>query len=769
MSASWISDDQQLMLALLRATTHAEAVVVATAATDDLMSRPLIKPWAAQDFAGAAEGLERHNHPVAAWAFRMLAVQVGDRGELVRLGIEAIQFSRGWTKMVADEIARRIRIWNDIADGKRASYGVDLFAEVNRMLVADIARKMDREEEEIRSKPPADIWIADFVCAWSTRAATEVLVGVTRHVDKELVESFPIDDRSPGTLVFAGEISRQLHERDHRLSWAWQMLAAAKDAEILRAVRRGDEIVCGSELPFAPKAECIARLEVMKKLAEAKPEIDDAYAVELFALANMNWREQLPNVEGGIPRRTTEALLTLLNNRWTIAVRDMARATRQHLHPDLWSLISPDIYDLRPKTSRKRINAIVDLLIEDGTFAGGELAIGWLMVLADVKKPSSFYTFLPQLQRLMDTTPFEDGLRRMYQDRLNVWWRAAAAEFVAAGSTIFEIVEAEVKSPGSTAKAGFNAARKAAMQEFSELDVVIDTDPVLPHGPSLVVMPKDKSTKLDGGHSVHGTFKTLVDERLPLVVARDVAAVRRQLHLEYPHATLAVDLVLRDLRQDKPVTLKPLLLVGGPGAGKSRLVRRLGELLSLYVFRYDGAAALDNMFGGVSKSWNSTQPSAPARAVEQARHANPIVMIDELEKASSSSHNGNLWNAMMPFLEPETAKRFRDPSLDAELDLSRVTFCATANDDKPLPSPLKDRFRIIRVPEPTLAHLPALAANVMRDIAAADEVRRGDEPLADDELEVIGRAWRRSGMSMRKLQKIVGATLDARDQFSMRH
>jgi hypothetical protein len=76
---------------------------------------------------------------------------------------------------------------------------------------------------------------------------------------------------------------------------------------------------------------------------------------------------------------------------------------------------------------------------------------------------------------------------------------------------------------------------------------------------------------------------------------------------------------------------------------------------------------------------------------------------------------------------------------------------------------------MIRVPAPTLAHLPALAASVMRDLVAQDEARSGDAPMADDELAVIGKPWVRDGCSMRGLKKMVSATLEARDQCSMRH
>jgi len=144
-------------------------------------------------------------------------------------------------------------------------------------------------------------------------------------------------------------------------------------------------------------------------------------------------------------------------------------------------------------------------------------------------------------------------------------------------------------------------------------------------------------------------------------------------------------------------------------------------------------------------------------------------MVDEIDKAAERNWNGRLWDAILPFCDPETASRYRDQSLDAELDLSRCSIIATANDASKLPSPLRDRFRIIKVQTPSLQNLSPLAAQVMRDIATEDEARSCDEPLAADELAVIGKAWWKSGFSIRKLQKIVLATLEARDSHAPRH
>jgi ATP-dependent Lon protease len=194
---------------------------------------------------------------------------------------------------------------------------------------------------------------------------------------------------------------------------------------------------------------------------------------------------------------------------------------------------------------------------------------------------------------------------------------------------------------------------------------------------------------------------------------------------------------------------------------------QLGELIGVGVYRYDGASAADSQFGGSPKGWSNTHPSAPVRAVNQTRTANPIVFVDEIDKTATSSHTGRLVFSIMPFLEPETSSRYRDVSLDAECALSWVNYIATANETLNLPAPLLYRFRIVRVPLPRLADLPVLAANVANKIAAEN----GDfgRPLAADELDVVGRAWQRAGFSIRKLQKIVAATLEARNAAAVRH
>jgi ATP-dependent Lon protease len=400
--------------------------------------------------------------------------------------------------------------------------------------------------------------------------------------------------------------------------------------------------------------------------------------------------------------------------------------------------------------------AFADLLFAAGH---GAEALAALMLAVDLTNPESFEIVAPPvayaIEHLWDW-PTAATTRADTLGRLMVWWRAARGDFANDDRSIFLITHIEMLAQNAPSE-GLPALASGHNSRDENEGL---------QAPGLVVMAKNKATKLNNFHT---EFMDLVDARLPLVVARNVAAVRATLLAEYPHATTPVDLVLRPVRESEPVRLAPLLLVGPAGNGKSRLVRRTAELLGLPVYRYEGSSASDNMFGGSPKAWGNTVPSAPARAINQTRIANPVVMVDELEKAGTSSRNGRLWDALLPFLERETARRYRDVSLDCELDLSWISHIATANNVEELPAPLKDRYRIVKVPAPELRHLAQLAAGVLREIAIETGETGFISPLASDELAVIARAWERSGLSMRKLQKIIAATLEARNTTAVRH
>ena len=78
-----------------------------------------------------------------------------------------------------------------------------------------------------------------------------------------------------------------------------------------------------------------------------------------------------------------------------------------------------------------------------------------------------------------------------------------------------------------------------------------------------------------------GPLKEVINVALPLVATPALHHVRNALMFEFPYAIDVIDFALADLVGRTTVHLRPLLIVGEPGGGKSRFARRLGELLGL--------------------------------------------------------------------------------------------------------------------------------------------------------------------------------------------
>ncbi|WFU45735.1 AAA family ATPase (plasmid) [Bradyrhizobium sp. CB82] len=259
-----------------------------------------------------------------------------------------------------------------------------------------------------------------------------------------------------------------------------------------------------------------------------------------------------------------------------------------------------------------------------------------------------------------------------------------------------------------------------------------------------------------------GPLKSVINAPLPLVEVPPLQEARNALLFEFPYAIDVIDFALADLVGRTTIRLRPLLIVGEPGGGKSRFARRIGEVLGLHVWRTDASRSDGAVFGGTDRRWYSAEPCHPFLAIAQGKTANVLVLLDELEKAATRSDHGRLWDCLLGFLEPETNSRYPDPALQTNLDLSQVSYIATANALDPLPSPIRDRFRIVTFPKPAANHLDALLPAVIADLAKERGLDQSWVPPLDGvEREAAAKHW--PGGSVRRLRRIVEAVLRERD------
>lgn len=334
-----------------------------------------------------------------------------------------------------------------------------------------------------------------------------------------------------------------------------------------------------------------------------------------------------------------------------------------------------------------------------------------------------------------------------------------------------EMVAEDVLRGGAGASAPEWAADDDDLAALADL---VDPSPE----PTLVVLAAGALDHLPGssssssqsyrGSTPRAEFKDLAGRALPLVHGVDIHAARQVLDHEFPWFEDLTRLLLGDLVGGRYTRLRNTLIVGSPGCGKTRYLRRFCEVCLIPSVIYNAAGSADASYGGTSRQWSTGRANFSLQIVDRTRVANPCVILDELEKTGTRRENGSLTDTLTALLEPEGARAFIDPYIEAPVDLSRVQYLATANTVDGIPAPLRDRLRIVRAQEPRPQDLSSIVATLVPEIRAdrgLDEVWMPD--LDAGEVDLLGKHWR--GGSLRPLRRLVETVLAGRDALALRH
>lgn len=167
----------------------------------------------------------------------------------------------------------------------------------------------------------------------------------------------------------------------------------------------------------------------------------------------------------------------------------------------------------------------------------------------------------------------------------------------------------------------------------------------------------------------------------------------------------------------RPISMPPILLRGAPGTGKTYFTEEVARALGLpYVSRDLSVTTEAFVLSGADATWKNSKPGLVFDTLFNGDVANPLICLDEVDKALAGDSKNSPIAALYALLEPGSARRFNDEFVPISIDASHVIWLLTANDGF-IPEPIESRLEVFEIPPPTPEQCMQIAASVWESLA----------------------------------------------------
>ena len=253
-----------------------------------------------------------------------------------------------------------------------------------------------------------------------------------------------------------------------------------------------------------------------------------------------------------------------------------------------------------------------------------------------------------------------------------------------------------------------------------------------------ILSPSAMSDLLDNVHRMDSaqkqTVKRINDKftstetwyrTIPAIKSADILALAAQFeNMVEPIKQLASEVELMNRLPAKDFQITPILLLGGPGIGKTAFAMALSKTLGVPFKKISGAEP-SFALSGSHPTWTKSVPGVVMEQLALHDCAAPLFLVDEVDKPSGDRYP--LSSALLNLLEPENATAFQDEFFQVNFNARHAIWILTANTTEGVSAPLLSRMNVFNIPSPSIqqrsriieAELEKLRTRTGADVKAA--------------------------------------------------
>lgn len=179
-----------------------------------------------------------------------------------------------------------------------------------------------------------------------------------------------------------------------------------------------------------------------------------------------------------------------------------------------------------------------------------------------------------------------------------------------------------------------------------------------------------------------------------------------------------------------------LLFVGLQGIGKTTLAISIADAMGRKFVRIAmGAIGSVLELRGRSKVFPEAEPGQIIKALIKTQVKNPVILLDEIEKASGEAGlRADVMATLLEILDPAQNIEFRDHYVDFPVNLSDVMFICSANNLGTLSTALLDRMEVIKLSSYTDPEKIAIGRDYLFPKVIAKSGLQPEEIMIDPDL-----------------------------------